>query len=130
MAKESRRVLGSASTVSWYDAEAAANASDSSIEAVIVVVPVQILKTVIPYMDGSRQRTFALMVKFLELRNVASLFNAQPVSLRRGSSCGFHEFHLPSSYSPASSARARTLVLMGSLWLARRRASRATSYGI
>ena len=42
---------------------------------------IQILKTVIPYMDGSRQRTFALMVKFLELRNVASLFNAEPVSL-------------------------------------------------
>lgn len=42
---------------------------------------IQILKTVIPYVDGSRQRTFAMMVKFLELRNVASMFNEKPVSL-------------------------------------------------
>lgn len=42
---------------------------------------IQILKTVIPYMDGPRQRTFAMMVKFLELRNVASMFNEKPVSL-------------------------------------------------
>lgn len=42
---------------------------------------IQMLKTVIPYMDSSRQRTFALMVKFLELRNVATLFNQEPVSL-------------------------------------------------
>lgn len=42
---------------------------------------IQILKTVIPYMDSPRQKTFALMVKFLELRNVASLFNQAPASL-------------------------------------------------
>lgn len=42
---------------------------------------IQMLKTVIPYIDTSRQKTFALMVKFLELRNVASLFNENPVSL-------------------------------------------------
>ena len=35
---------------------------------------IQMLKTVIPYMDGPRQRNFAMIVKFLELRNVASLF--------------------------------------------------------
>lgn len=42
---------------------------------------IQILKTIIPYIEGSRQKTFAIMVKFLELRNVASLFNEEPVSL-------------------------------------------------
>ena len=43
---------------------------------------IQILKSIIPYIEGPRQRNFAMMVKFLELRNVASLFNEQPVSLR------------------------------------------------
>lgn len=42
---------------------------------------IQILKTIIPYMDATRQKSFALMVKFLELRNVASMFGEQPVSL-------------------------------------------------
>ncbi len=42
---------------------------------------IQILKSIIPYIEGPRQRNFAMMVKFLELRNVASLFNEQPVSL-------------------------------------------------
>ena len=42
---------------------------------------IQMLKTVIPYMDGPRQKNFAMIVKFLELRNVASLFNAEPISL-------------------------------------------------
>ena len=42
---------------------------------------IQMLKTIIPYMDGARQKNFALMIKFLELRNVASLFNEAPVSL-------------------------------------------------
>ena len=42
---------------------------------------IQILKTVIPYVNSSSQKNFALMVKFLELRNVASLFNEEPVSL-------------------------------------------------
>lgn len=42
---------------------------------------IQMLKTVIPYMDGPRQRNFAMIVKFLELRNVASLFHEAPVSL-------------------------------------------------
>ena len=42
---------------------------------------IQILKTIIPYMDGGRQKHFAILVKFLELRNVASLFNTEPVSL-------------------------------------------------
>ncbi len=42
---------------------------------------IQILKSVIPYVNSSSQRNFALMVKFLELRNVASLFNEEPVSL-------------------------------------------------
>ena len=37
---------------------------------------IQILKSIIPYMDGPRQRNFAMMVKFLELRNVASLFGS------------------------------------------------------
>ena len=42
---------------------------------------IQMLKTVIPYIDASRQKTFALMVKFLELRNVASIFNEEPASI-------------------------------------------------
>ncbi len=42
---------------------------------------IQILKTIIPYIEGNRQKTFAIIVKFLELRNVASLFNEEPVSL-------------------------------------------------
>ena len=42
---------------------------------------IQILNSIIPYMDGPRQRNFAMMVKFLELRNVASLFGRQSVSL-------------------------------------------------
>lgn len=42
---------------------------------------IQMLKTVIPYIDGSRQKNFAILVKFLELRNVASMFNREPVSL-------------------------------------------------
>ena len=44
-------------------------------------INIQILKSIIPYIEGPRQRNFAMMVKFLELRNVASLFNEQPVSL-------------------------------------------------
>lgn len=42
---------------------------------------IQMLKTVIPYIDGPRQKNFAIMVKFLELRNVASLFQGEPASL-------------------------------------------------
>ena len=42
---------------------------------------IQMLKTVIPYMDSSKQRTFALMIKFLELRNVASMFHEPKASL-------------------------------------------------
>ena len=42
---------------------------------------IQMLKTVIPYIDASRQKTFALIVKFLELRNVASIFNEEPASI-------------------------------------------------
>ncbi len=42
---------------------------------------IQMLKTVIPYIDGARQKNFALLIKFLELRNVASLFNDEPGSI-------------------------------------------------
>ena len=42
---------------------------------------IQMLKTIIPYMDGSRQKNFAILIKFLELRNVASLFNEETPSL-------------------------------------------------
>ena len=42
---------------------------------------IQMLKTVIPYIDGARQRNFALLVKFLELRNVASLFQNETASI-------------------------------------------------
>ena len=47
---------------------------------------IQMLKTVIPYIDASRQKTFALMVKFLELRNVASIFNERSEEHRLNSS--------------------------------------------
>ncbi len=42
---------------------------------------IQILKTIIPYMDSARQKNFALMIKFLELQNVASFFQADAPSL-------------------------------------------------
>lgn len=42
---------------------------------------IQILKSVIPYIEGPRQRNFAMLVKFLELVNVASLFHGPSVSL-------------------------------------------------
>ena len=35
---------------------------------------IQMLKTIVPYMDSARQKGFALMIKFLELRNVAAIF--------------------------------------------------------
>lgn len=35
---------------------------------------IQILKTVIPYMDGNNQKNFAFMVKFLEMQHVMTLF--------------------------------------------------------
>lgn len=47
---------------------------------------IQILKTIVPYMDGKKQKNFALMIKFLELKNVAALFNTRSVSLRMCSS--------------------------------------------
>lgn len=47
---------------------------------------IQMLKTVIPYMDGKKQKNFALMIKFLELKNVASLFSTRSVSLQMCSS--------------------------------------------
>lgn len=47
---------------------------------------IQILKTIIPYVDGKRQKNFAMMVKFLELRNVATMFDTQPISLSMCSS--------------------------------------------
>lgn len=49
---------------------------------------IQILKTIIPYMDCRKQKNFALMIKFLELKNVASLFNSDTVSLRM---CSFED---------------------------------------
>lgn len=42
---------------------------------------IQMLKTVIPYINGSRQKTFAILIKFLELQNVASLFGSETSSL-------------------------------------------------
>ena len=42
---------------------------------------IQMLKTIVPYMDSARQKGFALMIKFLELRNVAAMFQDAPVSL-------------------------------------------------
>ncbi len=42
---------------------------------------IQILKTVIPYLSPSRQKNFAVMVKFLELRNAVSIFESPPASM-------------------------------------------------
>lgn len=47
---------------------------------------IQILKTIIPYMEGSNQKNFAVMVKFLELKNVITIFNQHPSSLSMCSS--------------------------------------------
>ncbi|MBO5371486.1 MAG: hypothetical protein J6A75_02085 [Lachnospiraceae bacterium] len=47
---------------------------------------IQILKTIIPYIDSTKQKNFALIVKFLELKNVASIFNGSSVSLSMCSS--------------------------------------------
>lgn len=47
---------------------------------------IQILKTFIPYMEGGSQKNFALLVKFMELKNVITLFNEQPSSLSMCSS--------------------------------------------
>ena len=41
----------------------------------------QILKTFIPYLNPARQKSFAVMVKFLELRNVMSIFEKPPASM-------------------------------------------------
>lgn len=42
---------------------------------------IQMLKTVIPYLNSTRQKNFALMVKFMELRNVVTLFEKTPASM-------------------------------------------------
>lgn len=42
---------------------------------------IQILKTIIPYVEGNNQKNFAVLVKFLELKNVISIFNEPPASL-------------------------------------------------
>lgn len=42
---------------------------------------IQMLKTVIPYLSSARQKNFALLVKFLEFKNVASLFREESPSL-------------------------------------------------
>lgn len=41
----------------------------------------QILKTVIPYLNVSRQKNFAVLVKCLELKNVMQVFEEPPASL-------------------------------------------------
>lgn len=47
---------------------------------------IQILKTIIPYIEGTNQKSFAVLVKFLELKNVISIFDEQPASLSMCSS--------------------------------------------
>lgn len=47
---------------------------------------IQILKTFIPYIEGSNQKNFALMVKFLEIKNVISIFDKPSASLSMCSS--------------------------------------------
>ena len=56
----------------------------------------QILTTFIPYMEGGNQKNFAVLVKFMELRNVITIFNQEPSSL---SMCSYDDssekaFHL------------------------------------
>jgi hypothetical protein len=41
----------------------------------------QILKTIIPYLSGERQKNFAVMVKCLELKNVIDMFHEPPPSM-------------------------------------------------
>lgn len=47
---------------------------------------IQILKTVIPYINGPRQKNFAIIVKCLELKNVIDIFDEPPVSMSMCSS--------------------------------------------
>lgn len=47
---------------------------------------IQMLKTVIPYLNGPKQKNFAFIVKFLELKNVMTIFNEPPVSMTMCSS--------------------------------------------
>lgn len=37
----------------------------------------QMLKTALPYMKGSRKRQFAILIKYLELQNTAVLFSQE-----------------------------------------------------
>lgn len=41
----------------------------------------QILKTFIPYLNGPRQKSFAVIIKCMELRNVIHVFDEPPVSM-------------------------------------------------
>lgn len=41
----------------------------------------QILKTFIPYLNGARQKGFAVFVKCLEIKNVLTVFDEKPAAL-------------------------------------------------
>lgn len=47
---------------------------------------IQIMKTVIPYLNSSKQKNFAVIVKCLELKNVMKIFNESPISMSMCSS--------------------------------------------
>lgn len=47
---------------------------------------IQILKTIIPYMNGDNQKGIVFMVKYLELMHVMTMFNGESASLSMCSS--------------------------------------------
>lgn len=44
--------------------------------------PLQILKVMVPYMPPKEQRSLAMMIKFLELQKVSTLFNGKSSALQ------------------------------------------------
>lgn len=43
--------------------------------------PIQMLKTVIPYMSGERQKNLSILVKYMELSNAISFFQKENASM-------------------------------------------------